>query len=299
MKGPWLGVDAGGTKTHAVILNSDHEVVLEAAAGPGNPLAVGDEAALDAWRAAVSELNENALPVAAHFGVAGAGRVEDQLRARRLIARMGLDFRVTLSDDARIAFRANAEYPGAILVAGTGSIAVAYDKRGMELRAGGHGYLLGDEGSAYWIGTTAVRAALRAEDGRGPATQLVDLVPRLLGVNSLDDIVSGTYSSVIDRSALASLAPEVVALDDEVARALTTQAIDELVAAISAACMHLPSDAAAFTIVLTGGLLSDAGPILRPLAKRLEEAMPRARVLPGTTRPAVGAARIAMETSFG
>ena len=299
MKGPWLGVDAGGTKTHAVILGSDQEVVKEATAGPGNPLAVGDEVALVSWRAVVSELTENTRPVAGHFGIAGAGRAEDQLRARRLVARAGLDCPVTLSDDARIAFRGNAEYPGAILVAGTGSIAVAYDPSGTEARAGGHGYLLGDEGSAYWIGMAAVRAALRAEDGRGPATTLVDLVPGFLGVRSLDGVVSGTYSSAIDRTALARLAPEVVTLDDDVARAITSEAMDELVSALSAATDDLLSHDAAFTVVLAGGLLGDSGPVRRRLTARLEEVIPHARVLPSTTPPAIGAARIAREASPG
>jgi glucosamine kinase len=289
----WLGVDAGGTKTHAVMLDADGAVEAQSTGGPGNPLAAGDEAALASWRAVVSAVVQEE-PLAAHFGVAGAGRPADLRRARQLAARTGLGCPISLSDDARIAFRADAEYPGAILVVGTGSIAVAYDAAGSERRAGGHGYLLGDEGSAYWIATAAVRAALRATDGRGAATSLTDLVPALLGVDSLDEIVSGVYSSGFDRTTLARLAPEVVALDDEVARAIRDRAVDELMAALEAVTGHRTVDEA-FTVVLAGGLLSEHGSLRRPLEERLLVAMPHVQPTPGSTPPAVGAARIARE----
>jgi glucosamine kinase len=294
MRGPWLGVDAGGTKTHAVLIGPDDDVEAEAIAGPGNPLAVGDEAALGSWRAAVADVIRIARPVAAHFGVAGVGRPQDHARASSLAARTGLVCPVTLSDDARIAFRANAEFPGAILVVGTGSIAVAYDDRGAERRAGGHGYLVGDEGGAYWIGVEAVRAALRAADGRGPATALTDLVPRSLGADSLDGVVTGIYSPVIDRTALARLAPEVVALDDEVARAITTRAVTELVLALEAAVSERGDAAeAGLPIVLAGGLLVEGGSLRRLLVQRLAETMPYADLRRNHASPAVGAARIA------
>jgi glucosamine kinase len=294
VRGPWLGVDAGGTKTHAVLMGPDDDVVAEAVAGPGNPLAVGDEHALESWRAAVADVTRIARPVAAHFGVAGAGRPDDLARAGRLAVRVGLECPVTLSDDARIAFRANADFPGAILVVGTGSIAVAYDASGAERRAGGHGNLLGDEGSAYWIGVEAVRAALRAADGRGPATALTDLVPRSLGGVSLDGVVSGTYSREIDRTALARLAPEVVGLDDEIARAITTRAVAELGLALEAVSDRGAGVEAA--IVLAGGLLVEGGSVCRLLVQRLAETMPHADVRRSDAPPAIGAARIARES---
>ena len=297
MRGPWLGVDAGGTKTHAVIIGPDDDIRAEAVAGPGNPLAVGDEVALASWRAAVVGATKEGRPSAAHFGVAGAGRPDDRARASRLAARTGLECPVTLSDDARIAFRANAEFPGAILVVGTGSIAVAYDSRGAERRSGGHGYLLGDEGSAYWIGVKAVRAALRASDGRGPATVLAELVPRLMGVDSLDGVVTGTYASVVDRTALARLAPEVVGLDDEVARAITDRAVTELVTALGAALGHTETDTD-HTIVLAGGLLVEGASVHQRLVQRLGEVMPSALIRTGNAPPAVGAARIARATTL-
>jgi len=295
VKGSWLGVDAGGTKTHAIIIGPHDDVVTEATAGPGNPLAVGDEVALASWRDAITGVMRLAKPVAAHFGVAGSGRPEDHARTSRLIARTGLDCPVTLSDDARIAFRANAEFPGAILVVGTGSIAVAYDARGSERRAGGHGYLLGDEGSAYWIGVEAVRAALRATDGRGPATALTELVPRLLGVGSLHEVVSGTYASGVDRTSLARLAPEVTELGDEVARAITNRAVTELVSALGAALGQREEPDEDLTVVLAGGLLGEGGPVQRLLVQRLRKVMPHARVGPSDAPPSLGAARIARE----
>jgi glucosamine kinase len=291
----WLGVDAGGTKTHAVVIDGDGAIEAEFTGGPGNPLAVGDEVALASWREVVSAVIHEEPLAGAHFGVAGAGRPADLRRAEQLAARSGLECPISLSDDARIAFRANADFPGAILVAGTGSIAVAYDASGSDRRAGGHGHLLGDEGSAYWIVVTALRAALRAEDGRGPATALMKLVPALLEVGTLEEIVSGAYSSAFDRITLARLAPEVVALDDEVARNIRARAVDELVAALEAALGHGTGDETAFTVVLAGGLLGEQGCLRESVEERLRVAMPHVRPIPGSTPPAVGAARIARE----
>ncbi|MGH2698683.1 MAG: N-acetylglucosamine kinase [Actinomycetota bacterium] len=295
MKPLWLGVDAGGTKTHAVIIGADDDIEAEAVAGPGNPLAVGDDVALTSMRTAVIGALRGREPGAAHFGVAGAGRPSDYGRVQRLVARLGLHCPVTVSDDARIAFLANADPPGAILVAGTGAMAVAYDAAGESRRAGGHGYLLGDEGSGYWIGVRAVRAALRAVDGRGPATALVDLVLRFFRVESLDDVVSGTYSASVDRSTLAALAPEVVSLDDDVARAIANQAVDELMTALIAVRRHCATGAGGFPVVLAGSLL-DRGGALRPLlTRRLGEALSGARDVPAANPPAAGAARLARE----
>jgi glucosamine kinase len=295
VKKRWLGVDAGGTKTHAVVLDEDGAKEAEFTGGPGNPLAVGDEVALASWRDVVSAVTDEETLAGAHFGVAGAGRPADLRRAGQLATRSGLECPISLSDDARIAFRANADFPGAILVAGTGSIAVAYDASGSDRRAGGHGHLLGDEGSAYWIAVAAVRAALRAADGRGPATALTNLVPALLGVGTLDEIVSGVYSSGFDRTALARFAPEVVALEDEVAGKIKARAVDELVAALEAALGHRTGDETALTVVLAGGLLGEQGCLRGSVEERLRDAMPHVRAIPGSTPPAVGAARLARE----
>ena len=70
---------------------------------------------------------------------------------------------------------------GIVAIAGTGSIAFGVDPEGNSARSGGWGYLLGDEGSAFWLGHYAVRQGIRAADGRGPQTRMLEGL-----LNSLD-----------------------------------------------------------------------------------------------------------------
>lgn len=292
----FLGVDAGGTKTHAVLTDEMGVVVSEATAGPGNPLSVGEVLALaslrDATRQAIAGSSEDDLR-AAHFGMAGAGRPADARRAERLLRSLGLLCPVAVSDDAKIAFYAASDPPGAVLVCGTGSLAVAYAEGGRPYRSGGHGYLLGDEGSGYWIGREAVRAALRSADGRGEPTALVKAVPELLSQASLDEVVSAVYAGEIGRLELAALAAGLAELDDPEITRIFASAADELVVAVRATLSGAGIGARSPALVLSGGLLrSDL--LRRSVEERLKRALPPgARILAGGPAPAVGAARLA------
>ena len=100
--------------------------------------------------------------------------------------------------------------PGIVVASGTGSFAVGGNDVGSLRRAGGNGFLLGDEGSAYWLGREAVRAALADVDGTGPPTALRQLIERRTGLD-LPALVRKVHGNPGDRSFLAGLAPLVAA----------------------------------------------------------------------------------------
>ena len=217
-----LGVDAGGTRTRAVLVR-DGAVVDRFDEGPLN-------AALDADAAErLAALIMRSGAERAGVGVPGLRREQAQAElAAKLSTWTGV--RVAVADDGEIALRgAFRGGPGIAVVAGTGSIALGRDAAGRRARAGGHGYLLGDEGGGYWIGREAVRAALRSYDGTGPQTELEELVPARLG-GSLAWVVETVYASPVDRSRLAGLVPLVAdaARADGVAAALLDEAGDRL-----------------------------------------------------------------------
>ncbi|ABG03595.1 ATPase, BadF/BadG/BcrA/BcrD type [Rubrobacter xylanophilus DSM 9941] len=286
----YLGVDAGGTKTHAVLVDADGEMIAEATAGPGNPLSAGEGVARRSLEGAVREALRFGRPAAAHLGFAGAGRRRDLERIEALVRSLGLPCPFTVSDDAKIAFYAVAGPPGAILVCGTGSIAVAYAPDGASCRAGGHGYLLGDEGSGYWIGREAVRAALRAADGRGGPTRLVEKVPELLGFASLDEVVSAVYEGGMGRSGLAGLAKHVLEIEDSAAHRIVSDAADELALSVRAAVESARIEGDPTPLVLSGGLLNGENALRRAVEARLGRDF---EVLASNPVPAIGAARIA------
>ena len=127
--------------------------------------------------------------------------------------------------------------PGVVVIAGTGSMAFGRDGE-RHARAGGHGFLLGDEGSAYWIGRAAARAALRWQDGTGGSELIHRLVLETTGTD-LDDLVVDVCSHPAERSRLTALAPVLTALagQDPEAERITRQAAEHL-AALAGSVRH-------------------------------------------------------------
>ncbi|MBA3366570.1 MAG: ATPase [Actinobacteria bacterium] len=217
-----LGVDAGGTATRAVLVTNG-AVVHRSETGPLNALLHADV------MERLARLVDDSGAHRAGIGLPGlrggaAARLQAALSRR-------VEAKVVVADDAEIARLGAFEGgPGIVVVAGTGSIALGVNGRGTRARAGGHGYVLGDEGGGYWIGREAVRAALRSRDGTGPSTRLETLLEERLGMD-LDRLLADVYSAPADRLRLARLVPLVgaAAKEDEVADALLTRAADHLV----------------------------------------------------------------------
>ena len=112
------------------------------------------------------------------LGIAGVDRASDEAVVRSIMRRIGYKARILVVNDALIALQAGVgDAAGIVIVSGTGSIAYGRNDQGEAARAGGWGYVLGDEGSGYWIGRLALRAVVRHADGRGRVTSLT---PRLL-----------------------------------------------------------------------------------------------------------------------
>ena len=166
-----LGIDAGGTKTRALLADETGRVIA-GAHGDGANLRTHGELEVEKVLHSVIETAEAQAGFRAEalaLGIAGADRPEDHAVLRDILRRIGFKNRVVVANDARIAFVAgSALRVGLALVCGTGSIAWGRNARGEIARAGGWGWHLGDEGSGFWIGEHAIRDVLRAADGRGP-----------------------------------------------------------------------------------------------------------------------------------
>ena len=221
-----LGVDAGGTGTRAVLV-SDGAVVARFDDGPLN-LLLHD----DAFERLVLLIKESGA-TAAGLGLAGLrGAAEGRALQEKLSAATGAD--VAIADDTEVALLGAFDGgPGIVVIAGTGSNAFGRDAQGRAARVGGHGFLLGDEGSAYWIANTALRAALHSHDGTGPkSAALEDAVAAVYGLD-FDAIVRLVHTNPADRQLVARAARAVMELDDplmgkildDAAQALVTMAL--------------------------------------------------------------------------
>jgi N-acetylglucosamine kinase-like BadF-type ATPase len=146
---------------------------------------------------------------------------------------------------------------GVAVVAGTGSIAFARSPDGRTTRAGGWGYLLGDEGSGYALSLAALQAVARMADGRGPDTLLARTLLDRLQLNRPQELIAAIYGAGLDRPALAALAPlvlEAAEAGDAVAIAIVQNGADQLAlaAATSASQLELVLP---YPLALAGGLL--------------------------------------------
>lgn len=236
LPGRLLGIDAGGSATR-VVLVADGQVTRRFTAPPMNALLSAD------LTDRLATLIGAADVTAAGIGMPGLRSPDDAAAlGAELTRRAGRPVRVT-GDGETAWLGAFGAAPGIAVFAGTGSGAMGCDGERWA-RAGGHGFLLGDEGSAYWIGRAAANAALRLEDGMGGSAALRNAVVEAYG-RDLVALVKDVHSHPAERGRLASLAPVVTALagEDETARRIALEAaghLAELAAAVGRRLGPLP-----------------------------------------------------------
>ena len=214
----YLGIDGGQSSTTALIGDENGRVLGTGRAGPCNHAAAheGRQKFLAAVTGSIRQAAENAsLPepvvfAAACLGLSG-GPEEKEALTREII--QAESYRIT--DDAHIALEgATGGEPGIIVIAGTGSIAFGRNAADQTARAGGWGYLFGDEGGAFDLVRQALRAVLRNEEGWGAKTVLREALLEATGARDAHQLLHLFYSDQYPRDRVAALA----ALVDKAAR---------------------------------------------------------------------------------
>jgi len=273
----YAGVDGGGSKTLAVIVDAAGQERGWGAAAGASVTSRGINRSITEVRKALTaaiQMAGCALPLhAAWVGLAGLDRAPDHL-----------------TNDAALILSDLEGARGVALIAGTGSIAFGRDARGATARSGGWGYVLGDEGSGYALGRVGLIAAVRAADGRGPATSLLDRVMEAWRLGRPQDMIGRVYPHE-DISMVARVAPLVLAAardGDTVAGEIVARAADELalMAVTVGDKLHYPD---VLPLALAGGLLAHEPTYRRMVVER----MARRRMLGEVVvveRPAVAAA---------
>lgn len=263
-----LGIDGGATKTVAALADARTGAELgRGEGGPSNIQAVGVTSALHELNAAVVGAFKAAqlkrVPVtAAALGLAGVDRAEGSDVIRGWAELVQLADRVSVANDATLLFAAGTpDGWGLAVIAGTGSIAFTLDAHGNDARAGGWGYLLGDEGSAFRVGLRGLRAACRAADRTGAPTALLPALLKELGSEDPREFIPAVYRGKWDKAAIAALAPVVLALaasGDAVANGIVEQETHELARTAAGAVRAggLPTEGV--PVALTGGLVVES-----------------------------------------
>src|SRR2546425_2707608 len=298
----FLGIDGGGTKTHAVITDSECRVLGEGFGGAANPLRVGLEDAVshitqavaDACAQAGIELSNISSACAAIAGINHPihyHTMKDALDEAMEIA--GLE----LVTDARAALEGALDgKPGIVVIAGTGSIAIGVNAEGRQARAGGFGPTLSDEGSGYYIAQQALKAVVSSFDGRSPETSLTERVCKRLGLANASDLPGVIYNSdsePVEIASLAELVHEAAQEGDEVARQILTAAGCELGRLAASVIEKLGLQSSAFRVACVGSVFRSGEFVLEPLREAVACIAPRAEIGPPLCTPAIGAVKLA------
>jgi glucosamine kinase len=297
-----LGVDVGGTRTRAVIASAEG-VVLGRGDAPGANRHSSAGRFVDVLTVAIREAQAGAgqshvhAAVVAVAGMSHAASLEPEVQ--QVLAAVDIAAPVEIVPDVVANHAAGTDAAsGLVLVAGTGAIAAWIDGDRVERRADGVGWLLGDEGSAVWFGVEAVRAVLRAWDGRGAQTALDEVVAQTLldsdtipGPAPTSEVIAAVHAE--SPASLGRLAPDVIAAaeHDEVAADIVDRAIEHLRrSAEAAAGTHRPR-----SIVLAGSLLLGAPTIAARVVTALRDTWPDLATHEGRDG-AAGAAAIALRS---
>lgn len=293
------GIDGGQSSTRCVLATDDGELL---GFGRGGPLihlsAVGgetqfvssiQESVTAAWQSASCQ----PLPITAAV-IGATGIFEDTIEsitATRLLSAADVlspqqsdptdpltaDTEkvpmIHVCSDALIAlFGAHAGEPGIMVISGTGTIAYGMDHGGNIVRSGGWGWLIGDEGSAYAIGRSALRAALYAFDGMGAQTQLQTLVAEYFAVSELHDVKRLYFAPEFGAAGFAKLAPLVstaVANGDTVAQAILIESGEALAREALAVAAKFNEQRGALNVAPIGGAFEHVSGLKEAFANAL------------------------------
>lgn len=290
-----VGVDAGGTSTVAA-LALDGEFVRAIDGPAANASSAGVEFASETIAETVLCALDGAQPHALFVGAAGAGRADVAQGIRDTLQGRFPSAKIEVRDDAYIALRAAVPAgDGVVLIAGTGSIAYA-ERSGESFRAGGYGYLLGDEGSGFSIGANAVKLLMRSYDGRVPRDAFIGEVEDALAAGGPFDVLAAIYGNerpVRELASLAALTIDAANRGERSANKIVQAAALELSDLVKTVIKRAQLQESSAPIVFAGGLLRRNSLLTYLLETRLSNDFPKMPIRKDDVEAYAGALRAA------
>jgi len=295
------GVDGGGTHSLAVAVDATGRVLVMARTGSLNFFSSGLPVARRNLKELVGVLRRR-LPPGIQFRkyvvgcaalFADATRAEKENLCRGLLP---LERTRVVSDGQTAAFGATIGHPGLVVLAGTGSMVLAWNESGHFTRVGGWGHLLGDAGSAYWIAVESVRAAIAAEEGLGPKTGLSRVIRRWFRARRLTEIVAAIHRPDFTKENLAALSSHLAQQlgdRDAVFRGICRRAGRELAAQACTALKRARLRRRPVTVCLAGGVLTNNALVRSSLMAALKASFAVQLTRPRLS-PVLGAAAMAL-----
>jgi len=293
-----VGLDGGGTSTRCAV--SEGGVILgRGCAGGCNIVRLGESIARQSIHAAIRQAfhaaaAEPARAEAACIGVAGSAVAHVRDSVHRIIAEV-LACPIQVVGDEEIAFEAFfGSGPGVLVIAGTGSIAFGRNSACVTAHAGGHGFIISDEGSGQWIGRTAVSACLRALDA-GTECALMPMLLRAFNVSSPGELIQAANAvPLADFSRLLPVVLEAEANGDPIAADVLSRAGSELAHISKSVAAKLEIDQSELRVAMAGGVFEHCELIRHEFERALHATHPLAVAAGIVREPLRGALALAL-----
>jgi len=306
MKKYVLGIDGGGTRTRAAIIDDEGNVQGTCIGNSSNY----DDIGIDAARENIKQVVDCAQQKtgismdqfhAAFLGIGGVSSEAD----RTIVKNMALDLHLApeecigVDHDIRIALAGGLSgRPGIVQIAGTGSSCYGRNAEGRSWRSGGWGPLLADEGSGYWLGIEAMKAATRAADGHSQATSLLPSVLDFLKLTNIDSIMNRLYAQKMTRTEIASLSPLVISAAKE-GDTISLEIIDSGIQYM-AECVSIVANKLDLLdqceLSLTGGVFQAGDFIIDRMRSKVQERLPHCKVTMAELPPVIGSCLLALDS---
>jgi N-acetylglucosamine kinase-like BadF-type ATPase len=300
----FVGIDGGGTKTRAILINERGEILGEITGPSTNPSSSGGvEQSMARLHALMKQLYHQTahFQIEQHYIFAGmSGMSEYGERGLNVLKEYSTNPVVIWDHDG-----VNALYsgtfgkPGGVLVTGTGSVAFALSPSGNRIQVGGWGHWLGDEGSGFAMGRLGLKRIMEAWDERGSPTLLTEAVLRQWALKTPTEIIPYIYVEG-GKEVIASIAPlifEVAEQGDEVAIEIINEIGKQQVSLIKALLHRLSKERweEAIPIVLVGGLFQKSNWFLGKIEQELAAADQEVKLILPQVPPVVGAVVAALK----
>ncbi len=262
-----IGIDGGGSTVRVAIVTPDLSIVAQAKSTTANPNVAGYDTATQTIQSAVMQalksanLSANQID-AVGIGIAGAESQREGTWLASVVRGVLPTSAIALSSDHEIALTGAIGSPhGILILAGTGSIAYGVNSQGKSVLIGGWGWLLGDEGSGYWLGLHALKATIRAFEGSGRPTSLQEPILAQYGLKSRNEIILWAYNSSRqkDIAALAPIVLEHAQAKDPIAITLVETAAYDL--SVKVATIRHQLNMENLPIAFAGSLLTNDTPL--------------------------------------
>lgn len=295
MKNQFIAIDGGGTKTDLIWFDETGDILKRVKGGAANLNSLSEERVTTHLKHMFGELVEgnrtlsNLVNVFGGFAGGSHPIVKSALKSilTHIVPR-GVE--ITIHHDGINALWSGTDgKPGLVLIAGTGSVVFGMTDSGKEIRVGGWGHLIGDEGSGYDLGRMAAVSVMKAFDGRGPQTFLTPLLLNHFKVEKEADLIPAVYNSPKENlSALAPLVAHASNKGDAVATGILEEAAEQLIHLVRAGMKQF--DDPPHELVFTGGLRHLGDAIFLPLSKQLKTLSNKLELKIPEVEPVYGAA---------